>query len=269
MISNPLYQHHTVTSFVTESRCQEIIEKSNKHGHWTSNRHTNYPTTDIPIDDIQQLDVNTELEKIKEICKDKYNLESSATVKPYDIFVVKYDAAGQNHLNLHRDSSDLSFILLLSNPSDFEGGGTFYELQKKTVTHQQGDLTIHCGKLRHAGVAITKGTRYILIGFMEVGSKYIRKKRPDEPELSNDLCDKRHLDFLWKHPDTLPINLDIRIINLKRRPEKLKKCIDCINRLDVPANWTIHIEPIIANEGTGTLPYNKWKTETIANTSLK
>ena len=44
-----------------------------------------------------------------------------------DAFVVRYDAAGQGGLATHTDDSELSFNLLLSDPTDFDGGGTSFE----------------------------------------------------------------------------------------------------------------------------------------------
>jgi GR25 family glycosyltransferase involved in LPS biosynthesis len=263
MTTNPLSKHHLIPSFITQDRCNDIIQKANIYGKWTSNRHKNYPTTDIPVDNIPDLNVDEELEKIKDICKCKYSLETDSIIKPYDIFVVKYDANGQNKLDLHRDCSALSFVLLLSHPDDFNGGGTFYQSANETIKPEQGGLSIHCGKVRHAGATITNGTRYILIGFLDVESINIRQKHPNEDKISNKLSDKRHLDFLWRNKDTLPIELGIRIINLKNRPEKLRKCRETLSRLDVPKNWILSIRPVNANEGDGAASYSQWKTDQI------
>ena len=180
MNTNPLSKHYLIPSFISQDRCNDIIEKANNYGKWTSNRHEHYPTTDIPVDNIPDLNVDDELEKIRDICKCKYLLEADSIIEPFDIFVVKYDANGQSKLDLHRDRSNLSFILLLSHPDDFVGGGTYYELTNKTVTPEQGGLVLHCGKVRHAGITITSGTRYILIGFMNIKSTIIREKHPEE-----------------------------------------------------------------------------------------
>ena len=264
MIDSPLSAHHVLPDFIHPQRCQDIIDKANAYGKWTSNRHENYPTTDIPVSAIPNLNVDAELRRIQDLCKTHYKLESTSVITPYDVFVVKYDADAQNKLDLHRDSSVLSFVLLLSHPDDFEGGGTFYQSSNTTVRPEQGGLSLHCGKVRHAGVAITKGTRYILIGFMKVKSIFIRHKHSQEKKLCNTLSDQRHLDFLWRHPHTLPIRLSIRIINLKRRPEKLKRCMDTLRRLDIPANWVLDIEGVVANEGDGATAYPKWKTDEVS-----
>ena len=67
MTTNPLSKHYLIPSFISQDRCNDIIEKANNYGKWTSNRHKNYPTTDIPVDNIPDLNVDEELEKIKDI----------------------------------------------------------------------------------------------------------------------------------------------------------------------------------------------------------
>ena len=46
--------------------------------------------------------------------------------------------------------------------------------------------------------------------------------------------------------------------------------METISRLDVPENWDLDIRPIVANEGTGSAPYAKWKTyQTPPNSIMK
>jgi predicted 2-oxoglutarate/Fe(II)-dependent dioxygenase YbiX len=73
----------------------------------------------------------------------------------------------QNELELHKDGSFLSVNILLSNPSDFEGGGTFFN--DNTISSlEQGDVLVHSGNVMHSGVKIQKGTRYILVAFVSI-----------------------------------------------------------------------------------------------------
>ena len=88
-----------------------------------------------------------------------------------ELFVVKYsaDAGGQHSLPLHRDKYSLSFNVLLSDPSWFEGGGTRLETLGVTVQPEQaGDVFMHCGQMLHGGATVTKGVRYILVAFVEI-----------------------------------------------------------------------------------------------------
>jgi predicted 2-oxoglutarate/Fe(II)-dependent dioxygenase YbiX len=99
-----------------------------------------------------------------------------------DIFIVKYQAPLQDHdqqqtgpqaarqsgLALHTDGSIISFNVLLSEPVDFDGGGTFFSHLGRVVAPDQGEAVVHDGKKQHAGVPITRGVRYLLVGFVEV-----------------------------------------------------------------------------------------------------
>ena len=56
----PQYQQvHLEGSVLSPLHCQEIIAKAEgyaqQHGGWTRNRHTGYPTTDLPIGDLSTL----------------------------------------------------------------------------------------------------------------------------------------------------------------------------------------------------------------------
>jgi len=91
-----------------------------------------------------------------------------------DCFVVKYEHDGQPGLGLHADDSELSFNLLLSEPEvSFTGGGTAFDLsgegEEGEVTQirpKRGEMLSHFGRIRHTGLPVTKGTRYIIAGFV-------------------------------------------------------------------------------------------------------
>ena len=102
-----------------------IIKKADDNGKWTTNRHTNYPTTDIEIDNIPDLESvkRTIVKNVTSVIREHYRLEENAEISAYDLFVVKYDSTGgQAGLGVHRESSEFSFVLLLSDPENFEGG---------------------------------------------------------------------------------------------------------------------------------------------------
>lgn len=68
---------------------------------------------------------------------------------------------------MHLDDSEISFNLLLSDPDDFRGGGTAIEAAgNATVRPRRGEVLTHYGGLRHAGRPVSRGTRYILAGFV-------------------------------------------------------------------------------------------------------
>ena len=84
-----------------------------------------------------------------------------------EAFVVKYSASGQNSLDLHTDSSRFSLNILLSHEGDFDGGGTWFETLGRAERLRQGGALIHEGDLKHRGMPISSGARYILVAFIE------------------------------------------------------------------------------------------------------
>lgn len=119
------------------------------------------------------------------------------------MFVVRYDENGQNKLGKHTDSSHISFNILLND--EFEGGGTrFYNGLEAAATivdsnqnedytssgiqrsklwedarPRPGQVLINNAMVVHEGLPTTKGTRYILVGFMNIDTKnpfYISQK---------------------------------------------------------------------------------------------
>uniref|UniRef100_A0A7S2LKZ5 Prolyl 4-hydroxylase alpha subunit domain-containing protein n=1 Tax=Leptocylindrus danicus TaxID=163516 RepID=A0A7S2LKZ5_9STRA len=84
--------------------------------------------------------------------------------------IVKYDISKKERqkLDMHTDKSEWTFLIALSEGQneDFCGGGTFFEDLDSTIHLQRGQAIIFPGKLRHKGQKITKGTRFLLVGFL-------------------------------------------------------------------------------------------------------
>jgi len=100
---------------------------------------------------------------IKKI-KTSYGLNNEIQFDFKDLFIVKYKHDEQNFLEMHSDGTIISFNILLSEQNDFEGGGTCFD-DGLVIKSEQGDLIIHNGIIRHSGLPITQGTRYLLLGF--------------------------------------------------------------------------------------------------------
>ena len=67
----------------------------------------------------------------------------------------------------HTDQSLLSFTIALNDPSEYEGGGTFfYKLGRAIDAPAAGHVVMFPGKVSHGGYPISKGTRYIIVLFM-------------------------------------------------------------------------------------------------------
>ncbi len=170
---NRFIQRFLFNKYYNDNICKWIINEAesyaNNNGGWTTERHKSYPTTDIPIHLIKNI-FNYLLHSFQDITckiKDSYNLDTSCVIDFDDVFIVKYDENKQNFLQLHQDGSILSFQILLSDNSDFEGGGTYFDdglLYKLNI----GDLFIHSGRSYHSGLPIYNGIRYLLVGFVNI-----------------------------------------------------------------------------------------------------
>ena len=86
-----------------------------------------------------------------------------------DLFVVKYSAApgAQADLKPHTDGSIISFNVLLNDSAEFDGGGTHFLHLDATISAERGGCVVHDSKYTHAGQPITRGVRYLLVGFVE------------------------------------------------------------------------------------------------------
>ena len=85
-------------------------------------------------------------------------------------FVVRYNAKEQVSLAPHHDASTYTInVALNEHMTDYEGGGCRFLRQNLTLTgNPVGYGVIHPGRLTHyhEGLNVTKGTRYILVSFI-------------------------------------------------------------------------------------------------------
>lgn len=170
---NRFFQRFIYNRFYNSDICNWIIYESEKYasnnGGWTTKRHINYPTTDIPVHLINSISTFIFQSSIN-ICnfiKESYQIPNEMGLDIQDLFIVKYEHDKQNFLEPHKDGSFISFNILLTNPSDFEGGGTEFE-DGLITKNMQGDLFIHSSLITHSGIPITKGKRYLLVGFINL-----------------------------------------------------------------------------------------------------
>lgn len=180
---------HRHKNFISVKMASWIIYESNKYarenGGFTTKRHKNYPTTDLPVSSIKPLKtivynlVNMDI--LPQIATNYGLYKHMLEIK--DLFVVKYEAGKQAHLDFHKDGSILSFNILLNPEYDFDGGGTIikYKDGDKLFESERCDLFIHSGRIKHSGRKITRGVRYILVGFIN----YLGGDDVDEDDVLN------------------------------------------------------------------------------------
>ena len=171
---------HKIPALFDEGFAARVVEKAEAHaavsGGWTTRRHTRYVTCDLPVSLITGLaaEVFALLEaQLMPAVSGMYGLHKPS-LSMRDVFVVKYDATEegsgfQRGLEMHEDGSEFSFNALLSNPADFSGGGTRFEglYGGEPVQVGRGEALVHAGSMRHEGVQITSGQRYVLVGFLK------------------------------------------------------------------------------------------------------
>ncbi|GMH69826.1 hypothetical protein TrLO_g4985 [Triparma laevis f. longispina] len=149
--------------------CDRVIKETEEFTKgWTTTRHYEVPTHDIPISSIPEVLTifNTQ---IQPLLKNLIQFNFSETeIIIHDAFIVKYEysaeGGGNTGLPMHYDQSEYSFTVGLNE--GFEGGGTFIRILEKAVVPGVGDcLVFKGGKLEHGGQDITEGVRYVLVVF--------------------------------------------------------------------------------------------------------
>ncbi|CAO3640787.1 unnamed protein product [Mucor hiemalis] len=172
------------TQLLTVAECQDILDICSKQTEWTTNRHSAFATTDIPIR------TNPELLHLESLVKQRLFPELAShygfkvsDMEFRDIFLVKYSASKQRGLKIHTDGCLFSLTLLISDPKDFEGGGTYYKSIDKVLHLNQGDVAYHDARVMHSGIDITKGTRYILVGFIDTIDTIEKDRRANKTKL--------------------------------------------------------------------------------------
>ena len=142
-------------------------------------RHRNYKTTDVDIaicsGELLAICNNILKTQILPLMSSLF-IFSVEELAVEDLFLAKYSAAegAQKALDEHRDGSELSFVVTLSDPQkDFSGGGTRFIREGNSADlliapEQRGSVVFFCGQHRHAGSPVSAGTRYILAGFVRI-----------------------------------------------------------------------------------------------------
>lgn len=177
---NRFIQRYIYNKIYGKNVCEWIIFESEEYaknnGGWTTSRHENYATTDLPVEKILPVFrfVLHSFQNIFKKIQTSYCLSQNTEFNVADLFIVKYSENAQNSLDLHQDGSFFTINLLLNDVCEFEGGGTYFN-DGTTVFLEQGDMLIHSGKIKHAGIQITKGKRYLLVAFIRIKISVICK----------------------------------------------------------------------------------------------
>uniref|UniRef100_A0A0N5BDE9 procollagen-lysine 5-dioxygenase n=1 Tax=Strongyloides papillosus TaxID=174720 RepID=A0A0N5BDE9_STREA len=166
---------------VSERFCSELIDEMEHYGQWSTGTHEdrrlqggyeNVPTRDIHMNQV-------EFEKQWLYFLDEFvrPMQEKVFIGYYHVpvesnmmFVVRYRPDEQPSLRPHHDASTFSIDIALNKAGvDYEGGGVRYIRQNCTVhADKVGWTMMFPGRLTHMheGLPTTKGTRYILVSFI-------------------------------------------------------------------------------------------------------
>ena len=167
--------HTTTKQILTSEECRRIVNEAETIASemgWTTKRHGNYPTTDIPIVELPETLMfmrRVLAERIYPLLRAQFGgyLPDPSKLKVADGFIVKYDAdGGQTQLKPHRDGSVLSFNIALNPATDYDGGGTWFNSINDAIRIEEGEIVSHASAILHGGHGITRGKRYIMVAFV-------------------------------------------------------------------------------------------------------
>jgi len=197
-----LHEAHLLRALLTPGECEWLIAEVTHavaHDGWQTARHRHFATTDVPLWRAAKAAAwvrrrlgSTVLPLFSEmfgIAQHRLALRES--------FVVRYEQALQPALVLHKDATLLSCNVLLNDAAGFDGGGTCFAQPVRLsewglasgvpddsgavprprllgrheattlVRAGCGDCLLHCGQLSHGAHAVTRGTRLVLVCFVD------------------------------------------------------------------------------------------------------
>lgn len=166
-----LWKKYTYKDIIPHEICDKIIKSCEEiagNETWPL-MHSAYKSSSISLDslDIFNQFMSDVFEKnIIPAIEESYKYNFSWNIR--DIFINKYDCAhNANGLSPHKDGSHITLNIALNDKSEYENGGTKFIDDNEVISLDKGEMLIHCGKELHTGVQITKGTRYVMVIFMD------------------------------------------------------------------------------------------------------
>ncbi|CAL8072484.1 unnamed protein product [Orchesella dallaii] len=167
---------------VTPRYCSEKIEEMETYGKWSDG--SNYDSRldggyeNVPTVDIHMNQVGMEAQWLEFLRLYVEPLQTKVFTGYYHYppfasmnFVVRYKPDEQRELKPHHDTSTYTINIALNTPhKDYEGGGCRFTRYNCSVRDTKlGYMIMHPGKLthQHEGLRVLKGTRYIMVSFID------------------------------------------------------------------------------------------------------
>uniref|UniRef100_A0A8D8WHN7 procollagen-lysine 5-dioxygenase n=1 Tax=Cacopsylla melanoneura TaxID=428564 RepID=A0A8D8WHN7_9HEMI len=167
---------------VTDRFCDEFVQIMEAFGQWSDGSNndkrleTGYeavPTRDIHMKQVGLAGVWSEFLRkyVTPLQEREFIGYHNEPPKAPMSFVVRYRPDEQPSLRPHHDSSTYTINIALNTVGvDYEGGGCrFIRYDCDVTTTRKGWMFMHPGRLTHyhEGLLVTKGTRYIMISFVD------------------------------------------------------------------------------------------------------
>jgi tetratricopeptide (TPR) repeat protein len=172
----------TQSPLFSQEECHQVIEHANKHfgdnnTPWTTLPSGPYRVAGFWIKSVPavhtwfQEAVRTKLfpllaREFPQFCSSAHDLVVD------NAYLFQYSTKTGRKTDVHTDSGCLSFTIALNAPTEYTGGGTWFESLEDNdndnngvIDMEQGVVTVRPGGVRHCGQAVTSGTRYIIGGF--------------------------------------------------------------------------------------------------------
>lgn len=166
-----------VRNFATPSLCDALVSLCEEHGFGRKEQDYAQSTVDLEVDAVPRVrDWLLQCGLMPALTRCMLASHGHPPIAFDDVFVVKYDAGadGQRDLLRHVDGGDVSFMLALSPRNAYDAGGTDFDVLEEPLHLEQGDLTLFHADLYHAGIPISRGVRYLLVGFCFVREEAAR-----------------------------------------------------------------------------------------------
>ena len=160
----PVFSLDECAAIVAEAEAESAWRRADPIASFARGAASFAPVRDLPRTS-RWLDKALETTLLPQIARAFEGVDALATpsyLRVSAASVLRYNAsAGQTQLGLHRDGPLVAGTVALND--EYEGGGTFVEAADDVLRAPAGHVVLHPGTLRHAGQAITRGLRYILV----------------------------------------------------------------------------------------------------------
>ena len=174
---NRFLQRFQYENIYSKDMCHLIIKESELYADmfgWSTRVIDDYSIRDLSVKQMPIVSrlVYSTFDNILDIISRSYNLNTDKLTNNIlfdilDVFIVKDIDDDKNSLFMYQDRDFFSFSILLNNTNDFEGNGMNFS-DGLTYHLNQGDMLVYNGMTKHCATPITKGTRYLLFGYIDL-----------------------------------------------------------------------------------------------------